>query len=170
MTEQYHIRRATPSDAAAIAHIKYTSWRDTYRGIIADSYLDAMNEAEIAATWQRILSPANSRSSTDVICDRDGLVLGFISYGRNPNREYDADGEILALYLRNECRGHGLGAQLFTHAVGELADAGIHSYFVLVLAKNRALNFYRSQKPTLESPAKVTIDNVEYDEVALIWQ
>lgn len=166
----YNIRKATVSDAAAIAYIKYQSWRDTYRGIIADSYLDAMDEAEIAATWQKILSPENTRSATHVICNEQGLVLGFISHGRSRERKYNADGEILALYLLNAYRGEGLGALLFHHAIKELNDGGIHSYFVLVLAQNRALNFYRRLGPQEEYPEKVTIDNIEYDEIALVWQ
>lgn len=164
-----YIRRAVPSDAAAIAHIKRSSWHDTYRGIIADSYLDAMDEAEITTAWQRILSPGNARSVTDAICDEQDKVLGYISYGRHVNEKYNADGEILALYLLREYRGKGLGAKLMLHAVAQLQSVGIRSYFVRVLAANPALLFYRRFSPQHEYPELVTIAGIGYDEIALVW-
>jgi hypothetical protein len=42
------IRRAEPRDAAGIAHVHVASWRTTYRGIVPDSYLDALDEPERA--------------------------------------------------------------------------------------------------------------------------
>jgi hypothetical protein len=40
------IRRASQSDARAIAEVHVASWRETYRGIVPDAFLDALSVAE----------------------------------------------------------------------------------------------------------------------------
>ncbi len=45
------IRPATDADAAAIRAVQIQSWREAYRGIVPDSYLDALDPE--FAEWRR---------------------------------------------------------------------------------------------------------------------
>jgi len=39
------IRPALPNDAAEIARVHVDSWRSSYRGLLADEFLDSLSEA-----------------------------------------------------------------------------------------------------------------------------
>ena len=49
------IRPARAGDAEAIARVRVDSWRETYRGMIPDTYLDGMKLEDSTAIWTRIL-------------------------------------------------------------------------------------------------------------------
>jgi ribosomal protein S18 acetylase RimI-like enzyme len=164
----FSIRRATVEDALAVAAVKYHGWQNTYRGIISDAYLDAMDLDELGATWIKILSPENKRNSTDVMVNDTGAVTGFVSYSKHGNEKLNVEGEIMALYLLKEYHGKGLGAQLFLQGINQLKVWEVNSFSLFVLAQNPALNFYRKFKPVQEFMEKIKLGGEEYEEVGLV--
>ena len=50
------IRPARAGDAEAIARVRVDSWRETYRGMIPQSYLDAMKLEQSRALWEKVLT------------------------------------------------------------------------------------------------------------------
>ena len=160
----FPIRRATVDDASGITNVKYRSWQDTYRGIISDSYLDAMSIDQLKTTWQQILSPQNTATVTDLMTNNEGEIIGYICYGKNDDPAFKATSEVYALYLLKSYHGKGLGATLFLKALSQQK-----SFVVRVLVKNPALSFYRKFKPDQECLSKVEIDGIKYDEMVLVW-
>lgn len=47
-----HIRRATETDAAAIARVQVDSWRSTYKGIVPEQHLISLSYKERTAAVQ----------------------------------------------------------------------------------------------------------------------
>ncbi|EKP95233.1 GNAT family N-acetyltransferase [Thermaerobacter subterraneus] len=71
------IRRAMPADAAGIARVQVATWRSTYRGVIPDAYLDAMEEEPRARWWQDVIArDAGDAGSSFVVVAVDGVTLG----------------------------------------------------------------------------------------------
>jgi GNAT superfamily N-acetyltransferase len=70
-------RRATGGDAEAIASLHAESWRDAYRGILPDSYLDSQITAERANLWRARFGSLASDPFFVVLTEDPGELVGF---------------------------------------------------------------------------------------------
>ncbi|MBB6283715.1 GNAT family N-acetyltransferase [Geobacillus subterraneus] len=136
------IRKADLTDAPAIAAVHVESWKTTYRGIVPDAYLETLAVEEKQTLWEKGLSQSDH---SVFVAEENGRVVGFVSGGRNrasdgPAAQYD--GELYAVYLLKEAQGKGLGRQLVQALARDLAQNGIHSLVVWVLADNPSRGFY----------------------------
>ncbi len=75
MTNPVTLRDADAADAAAIAAVHVASWRASYRGIMADAYLDGPAEQERAKVWAERMSAAEP--PLVVVAERGGSMVGF---------------------------------------------------------------------------------------------
>lgn len=141
------IRAARDGDAAAIAATHVLSWKSGYHGLLPQDFLDRLDPAQRIPTWERILAETGlPRRGTLVADDGDGLP-GFVNFG--PARDDDTDpervGEVMAIYLRPQAQGRGLGRRLMTAATSLLTEAGYGEAVLWVLDTNsRARGFYEA--------------------------
>lgn len=135
-------RPALVADAAQIATVHVDSWRETYRGMLPDRYLAAMDVGEYEDRWLRTIQDPYRRSAVFVVEER-GRVVGFASCGRERDGDDRYDGELYAIYLLTAARGHGHGRALVEAAADALAIRGMTSMVVWVLRQNaQARGFY----------------------------
>ena len=163
----FKIRPATIDDAFGIATVQYNGWQETYRGIIHDSYLDAMSVEKGFERWKKNLQ--SPKGFIDVMTNREDEVIAFTSGGKNRTTEFNCDAEIFSLYLLKKYQGLGLGKQLLIHGVTRLNKSAFKSFCVFVLAKNPTVQFYKKFNPDLEKRIKTKIAETEYDEMVLGW-
>jgi ribosomal protein S18 acetylase RimI-like enzyme len=131
---------AGPSDAEDLARVHVASWRETYRGLLADAFLARMSEPGFARRFRRVLSEPGD-SVTLTAGDRQGLV-GY-AQGAASRRGVPGEAEIHTLYVLRQAQGHGLGARLMTETARALAAQGSTSLMISVLRDNiRARGFY----------------------------
>ena len=164
------IREATMTDAAALAEAHVATWRETYRGLLPDSYLDALTPSGRESIWRRILAlPAEERSVL-VIAGEGGEIAGFASGG--PHREgAEWAGEVYTLYLRRAYQGRGLGRALFATLVARLRAQGVNSLILWVLATNeRARGFYAALGGQPLREQEVVFDGLPLREVGYGWR
>src|SRR5262249_27161609 len=95
------IRRATPSDAVAVAATHDEAWRAAYQGVIPGPELEKLINRRGADWWDGAIRKG-SRISVLVFGDR---IAGYANYGRNRARSLYYDGEIYEIYLRPEFQG-----------------------------------------------------------------
>ena len=136
------LRPAVFGDAAALGAMHVRSWQESYRGIVADGYLDRMSVPRRAVRWRQILRTPRPGALTLVLEDTEGIA-GFGSVG--PQREDDraADAEIYALYVLRRRQGEGWGRRLMGALARHAATWGAASLDLWVLAGNRrAVAFY----------------------------
>lgn len=139
------VRPATVADADEIAVIHVLSWQAAYRGLMPQDYLDGLDLAVRAAGWrQRMAALDLSRSGVLVVTAGAGIA-GFAGYW--PTRDGDGDpvgtGEVTAIYLHPDAWGQGLGRQLMTATLANLAAAGYRDATLWALQDNvRARRFY----------------------------
>jgi ribosomal protein S18 acetylase RimI-like enzyme len=139
------IRHATPADGPGIAYVRVTTWRDAYRGIIPQAYLDSMNIPTESVRWSEGLAHAAPQRCY-FVAEMEGAqvpgypdappVVGYVMAG--PNREEDSEygAELYAIYVLPEYHGQGLGRALFTTAAEWLVGQGHSSMIVYVLKDN----------------------------------
>ena len=96
------IRRARVTDAAAIARVHVQSWREAYRGIVPDGYLDQLSVAGARAPMAAQLR----RGTWAFVAEWEQRIVGFASGGLSRARR-DVSGELYLLYVLRACHRHG---------------------------------------------------------------
>lgn len=131
------IRFAEPSDdTMAISRIIERSWKFAYKGIIPQSYLDAIPEGRWAPN-------INSPKRKTLVCVEDGKMVGTCSFSESRLERFPGWGEVISIYLLPEHLGKGYGKKLMESAVSELREQGYENIFLWVLEENaRAIHFY----------------------------
>src|SRR5487761_2184648 len=130
------IRPANVRDAAAIARVRIDSWRATYRGLIPDTYLAAMNNEESAAIWERVLS-AGPNTASVFVAESDGEVIGFAAGNMLREPRFDLDAELTAVYVRGAFQRAGVGRRLVREVAQAQRAHGATGLIVWVIARNK---------------------------------
>lgn len=73
------IRRARPSDAAAIAAVHVAAWRSAYPGLLPDAYLAGLSARRKAAEYERTIRDGGVFVAAAVSVPR---IAGFVTVGR----------------------------------------------------------------------------------------
>ena len=90
------IRKAQINDAENIVKINIRGWKQTYKGIFPQQFLD-----NLKLTNETIQKCQNKIKEYSVYI-KDKQIVGFIRYGKNKKGYNDSYGEIYALYdLKN---------------------------------------------------------------------
>lgn len=149
----YVIFPAGPEDAAELARIHVAAWRETYRGLLPDSYLDRMSPAIHARRFHASLMRTAPDEATLAAADRWGLV-GYAAGG--PSRSGRAgEAEITTLYLLRAAQGRGLGRGLVEGLARLFAANGATSLMLSVLRDNLAArSFYEHLGGQAEAPRR----------------
>ena len=132
------IRPATEHDAAAIAHVHVQSWRSTYAGIVPETFLAALSEAERTKQWGDWLQ----LDLPVFVAESEGMVTGFIGGGPIRERVSGFDAELFAIYLLRPTQRQGAGTALLQQLAGALAQRDLTSMIAWVLESNASRSFY----------------------------
>lgn len=128
------IRDAERSEFPALAALQIRSWRNVYRGIMPDAYLDDEIEGNLHARWEALRPTDNDLV---LIADQDG-VRGFITVWCKPDPFIDN------LHVERGERSKGIGQRLMQAAAHRLIENGYDRVSLYVAAANqRAAAFYR---------------------------
>ena len=154
------VRAARPDDAEAIADAHVRGWLTTYRGLVPDEILDGLSVERRATYWRDTISAETTARASDEaaeshdgatgrtwVIEEAGRVRGFAATGaiRDQPDGLPGAGEVFAIYLAPEARGHGLGRALFAHVVDDLHDRGFEPVVVWVFEANTgARRFYEA--------------------------
>ncbi len=161
------IRKASPGDAAVIAHIYTETWRDTYAGMIPDRVLLSMSDRRHSTQWARSLS--GSRELAMVAEDDGNGIIGFGSCGPVKEQKLGAAGEIYTLYVLPDFQGLGFGKRLLAALFQSLVDTGQDSALIWVLAPNPARFFYQAMGGTQVAVRAEPFHGADLDEMAFLW-
>jgi RimJ/RimL family protein N-acetyltransferase len=136
------VRRATPTDARAIAEVHVASWQVAYRGFFPDIMLDTLWVDEREALW----APRLAQSSHDIwVTGESPRVTGFLDLcpSRDADRPPPQCAEFAALYIHPDAWGTGGGRALCEAAFSQLRETEVETVIVWVLAGNApARHFY----------------------------
>ncbi|MGI9452622.1 MAG: GNAT family N-acetyltransferase [Geminicoccaceae bacterium] len=128
------IRDAERSEFPTLAALQIRSWRNVYRGIMPDGYLDNEIDGDLNARWAAL------RPSGDdlVLVADDGRIRGFITVWCKPDPFIDN------LHVEPGERSKGVGSRLMRATAQRLLESGYNRVSLHVAAKNRrASAFYR---------------------------
>jgi len=136
MMEIRFARRDELREAAALV---IDSWRWAYRNIIDADYLASFS---LEKRHERFLKGYDEGLRSLLLFD-NGELLGFCGFGKSQTPGYPDDGEVGAIYLREDAVGKGYGHALLTRAEEDLRAQGYQNLVLDVLSQNeRAIKFY----------------------------
>jgi hypothetical protein len=99
MTNRLSIAPATPEDLPDVARVHVDSWRQTYAGLVPQSYLDSLDVAARLQKWQDIFEQDRKDDLFGLFVARiGGIAVGFISFGRGRDQDRGGLAEIFAIY------------------------------------------------------------------------
>lgn len=161
------IRRAKPDDYEAIGTLHAASWRLTYRGILADAYLDNDLAGERKRYWEDKLR-ALKENEFAFIAGRGGEAVGFIAILDKPEAGYDA--LIDNLHVRPDQKGLGTGSILMNAAAAELQCTGRKSVYLWVLKGNTAAeDFYKARGGQPLDSGTVDFGGKVVEQTRFVW-
>ncbi len=163
------IRHADVGDATGIGSVHAESWRTTYRGIVPDAFLEAIDVDKWSERQRRYMTEAPD-DAVSLVAEVDGQIVGWAVGGPNREPELDHVGELYAIYLLAEHQRRGLGLKLTVATARWLMDAGMESMAVWVLADNhKARRFYEALGAEYCQEREVDIGGADLAEVAYGW-
>jgi GNAT superfamily N-acetyltransferase len=164
------VRRAAAGDAPAIARVRVESWGTTYRGMIPDAYLDAMQVEASVALWDRVLTSGPNTTSV-FVAEHATDIVGFACGTMLKVPKHDLDAELAAVYLRREYQRAGLGRRLVGAVVGAQREHGATGLLTWVIAGNRAARkFYEGLGGELVVEQPFQWDGMDLVEAGYGWR
>jgi ribosomal protein S18 acetylase RimI-like enzyme len=136
------IRAASAADAEAITEVHIASMLEAYRDLFAAEELARIDARDRADRWREHLTEG---SSTTFVAEMDGRIAGFVSFGAGRDEDVlpEAVGEVMAIYVRPDMWGLGVGQALLLAALARLRSGGSAEVVLWVIEGNRqAVGFY----------------------------
>ena len=128
------LRPLRAGDEDLVARLHAASWRDSYRGMLSDAYLDGDLVGERRALWRsRLQSP-----QLGLLALHEGKPVGFAFALADADERW---GTLLDnLHVLPGHRGAGVGTRLLHELTGEIPHGGLHLW---VYEQNvRARDYY----------------------------
>jgi GNAT superfamily N-acetyltransferase len=135
------VRPATPGDAEAIARIHVGTWQGAYAHIFPADALALISVERRVEHWRTTLA----RSTSTLVAEVDGEVVGFASAGLSQDADSEGVGELYAIYVDPAHWDAGIGRELGIAADETLRALGFDEATLWVLEDNpRARRFYEA--------------------------
>lgn len=139
---QFSIRNANINDIDKIAEIHSSCWKNSYKDIIAQNYLDSMNIEKSVSRNLLNLKRMQDDEFFLVAVNQEDEVLGYCIGGNQRDSEYSEKGEVAALYIDLDYQQQGIGTALLNKAFDKLREKALNSVLIWALMKNRQKDFY----------------------------
>ena len=165
----FAIRPGTGDDLLMIAGVLVDTWRSTFRGLLADDFLNRMSREEQAVRHARRMGAAG-------VCYLVAIepsareIIGFANFGPGRGTVPGDIHEIYALYVRAEHQGFGIGTALVCSAARHCAEHGAKSLFAWVLAGNPNRKFYEQLGAKAVETTSIELGNRSYEQIAYLWE
>ncbi|MBE0669536.1 MAG: GNAT family N-acetyltransferase [Anaerolineales bacterium] len=166
----YSIRKADPKDAPEIATVHIAAWKEAYRGIVPDDFLENLSVQRRTEQWVNSLSDVNHLYHHALIAEVNGHIVGFSNFGFPQKEDDEFDGELYAIYLLKSAQKFGIGRALFVEAANSLMQMGSTSMLVWVLKDNPSRGFYEHLNGVYLREKMIEIGGSELVEAAYGWR
>jgi GNAT superfamily N-acetyltransferase len=163
-------RRATGEDSEKIAALHTESWRDAYRGIMPDWYLDGPIKRERVSLWQSRLSSSPVDRHYVLLAESGATLIGFVCVLLDEDPKWGAC--LDNLHVLPGLRNKGIGRKLFIRATQWMIKTapGLPIHLWVFEANGAARHFYDSLGGEIvDHQSKKIIKGIEIPSVLYIW-
>lgn len=148
------LRKAVSADAAGMANVHISSWRETYTGLMPQPMIDELplRYDSRYKLWQKVVEVPEQVSF--VAEHEDYGIVGFVNGGKARDDELADACEVYCLYLLQACHGQGVGYELLRKFFAECRQLGYSSSYAWVLEGNPTIRFYERTGAKLRGDGK----------------
>ncbi len=169
MTADILYREATTADAAAVAEVLVSSWKESFVGVVPDSFLDRLTVEGQNERLRTRLSGDDNSYRMFVAESPDGRLVGFADTGK-PRDDVAYDAELYSIFLLHEFQGKGIGGHLF-HMVKQFLSLQCKtSMYLRSLEQSPYRPFYDKMGGRVITKIRLQLDNIEVDAVLYGWE
>ena len=166
--EKFNYREATAADTPAVARIHVRSTRESFSGIMPQSFLDNMSVETRAKAFAERFSMADYKMY--VAEGEQSGIVGFADFGEPRDNIDGYEAELYAIYLLPEFQGRGIGAVLFRRVVEDLVKRGVSTLYLLALGESPYRSFYEKVGGRVIGSRQKEIEGVSFDVVVYGWE
>ena len=131
------LRNATSEDSMALGNVYCYAWKEGYKNIIPQQFLDSLTVENSAPRPDRI------NCDNNCVAEYNGEIVGLVNYGQGREVENNNLGELRSIYVLADFWGKGVAPSLFKEAYAILQKRGYVGFYLWVLKENyRARRFY----------------------------
>jgi len=136
------VRKATFEDSAEIANVHINSWREAYKGLISEDFLNDRplyfkNRYEL---WKKV-TVNESQVTLVAECEKNGIV-GFVNGTNGRDNGLKDYAEVWCIYLLEKYHGKKIGFNLLKSYFDAHIELGFSKGYLWVLADNPTISFY----------------------------
>ncbi|PWU10867.1 MAG: hypothetical protein C5B47_01550 [Verrucomicrobia bacterium] len=166
-----NIREAVLEDAAEITEVHVQSWKESYKGIVEQDYLDCISFAERLKQRKNILSGHSDKGKNLIVFNHRNQIIGFCDIGIARDERFMGCGEIYAIYILKGYQREGIGTALWKQSVNYFKTRNLIPFYVLVLEQNwSARMFYEKHRGTIAHVEAITLGNHSYKEICYCFK
>lgn len=164
--QQITVRRATLSDSLNVARVQVQSWRESYKGIVPQEFLDNISPEDRAQAFRaRFAEDAYRMFIAETPADG---AIGFVDLGK-PREQRPYQAELFAIYLLRDFQRQGIGRMLFTRGVQSLVADGMNSMYLVALEVSPYKSFYQKMGGRVVDRGEMEIATVKFIELIYGW-
>jgi ribosomal protein S18 acetylase RimI-like enzyme len=161
-------REALSDVLDAVVALHLASWRDAYRGLLPDAYLDGALAGDLWDKWRRKATAADPARDLLVVAEDARGLTGFAFACFAPDRPDSAF--LDNLHVKPGARGGGIGTALMRAVAPRLASLGYRGLHLKVFASNAAaIRFYERLGGKIEVRAVEDLMGYPADTYRMAW-
>ncbi|HEV2705360.1 MAG TPA: GNAT family N-acetyltransferase [Pyrinomonadaceae bacterium] len=161
-------REATAADCQAVAEVHVRSWRESYSGIVPQSFLDKMSVEQRAQAFARGFTDDSYKMYVAEVPEKG--IVGFADFGELREGSGAFEAELYALYLLSEFQRKGIGEKLFRQVVEALVRRGQHSMLLLTLEVSPYRTFYEKMGGRVRGRKQIALEGLMFDALFYGWE
>jgi len=168
---QIIFRTATANDSTRVAALHSASWRNAYRGMLPDSYLDQEIDDERLQLWQQRLNRPDPQRQYVLLAELEQQPIGFVCVLLDEEPEWGAC--LYNLHMHPAYKRYGIGRQLFAHATDWVmsSEPAWPLHLLVFEANQQARRFYDNYKgQVVERMIKHMPGDVALPVLRYIWR
>ena len=152
------IRKALNKDVKSIVDINIQGWKETYREIFPNNFLESL-ENKRKDSMDKCISKINEY----IVCEIEDKVVGFLRCGKNKKGYNEKYAEVYALYINSQYKKKGIGRKLLKYSFDVLKN-NYENVLVSTLQENTANEFYKKCGGIQIDTCSFNLGNNEYQE------
>ena len=152
------IKKAQIEDVKNIVAINIKEWKNTYKGIFSDKFLENLSKKE-----EESIEKCKNKINEYIVCKINNQVVGFLRFGKNKKGYNDNYAEIYALYVDKNYQRKGIGASLINFAF-KILKSNYKYVLISTLVQNDANLFYQKMGGKLIDRVNFSLENSVYEE------
>ena len=152
------IEKAQIEDAKSIVEINIKEWKNTYKGIFPNKFLENLSKTE-----EESIEKCKNKINEYIVSKINKRIAGLLRFGKNKKEYNDNYAEIYTLYVDKDYQRKGIGTALINFAFENLKP---NYKYVLIstLVQNDANLFYKKIGGKLIAKVNFSLENNEYEE------